>query len=855
MVRKTITLILFATIFAAAAFAGKQNVKSLPDGVSIFQLDNGLQVLLIENPALPMVGVNTVVKIGSAYENFASSGMSHMLEHLLFNGTTTRTQQQLYDDVDMIGGYNNANTSEYYTNYMMVVPAEFAKKGLELQADMLFNSVLPEKKFEKEKGIVLEEISKSLAKPNEQLERNIISILYPDHALSLPTLGTYSTIESMNRDDVYNFYKSNYVPNNMIMSVIGNFDSAEMLKTIKEIYGKAAPKEVSRGSNPEWQTGFESIKKDVPREAIYHRFYSGKDVKLQMFFKIPVAYSLQFYDLLDIALKNAGERIQDKIQSKYKENVIAVSLTSRLTPVKNVIELSATLKTGADIDAVYANILQMVKAESFSLSKDEVEVEAAKSMTYFFKNIEKPHMFGIFNAGIFAEEGIEGVLAKYDADKFNSAAQQLSTMKIRKNPVVIIQHPSGSGEKTEKTEIKTQLFGTKDGKAVIAVQNSASNLLAVHYLIKHKKYFEEKYGKDAAKIMHDCFGQRIKSSESQKLSAPFGLSVTVNDNPWIPMDNIYMNPDFGYIRVEGLADDIPGAIAYLNKAMLNFTPTEEEYNKALMKFKRSAMMKRGSDPAKKMFSTALDETLYGAETEANPPELTYESLLQFTRDYFHPQNMIIAVVSKENPEKVNELFASFNGGNSEAIPAYVREYKLPAESVKIEKEGGGERSYLFYGFMKQIDEQDKPAIEALSLVLKDDIIFDIREKQGMAYHMSAGIKMVNDKALFYINQGTRPQNVDKLLPQYPGFFKEKRYKKLTEDKLQKSINMYLGRMMFRRLASINQAYYLSYSLYFKDDINYDKDFLEKLKNVRLEDVRRVMKKYMRPENEIEVIVR
>ena len=73
------------------------DVNPLPEGVSIYVLDNGMQVLLIENTGLPMTGVNVVVKTGSAYETFSASGMSHMLEHLLFNGTESRTQKELYD--------------------------------------------------------------------------------------------------------------------------------------------------------------------------------------------------------------------------------------------------------------------------------------------------------------------------------------------------------------------------------------------------------------------------------------------------------------------------------------------------------------------------------------------------------------------------------------------------------------------------------------------------------------------------------------------------------------------------------------------------------------------------------------
>jgi len=217
---KKLFFITFLILFTISVNS-QTNKSSLPKGVYVFQLDNGIQVLLIQKNNIPMVGINTVVKVGSAYETFATSGMSHMLEHLLFNGTDNLTQKQLYDETDLIGGYNNANTSEYYTNFMMVTPSDKIKDGMRLQSEMLFNSILPENKFEKEKGIVLEEIAKTLANPQAQVERNVNSIIYKNHALSLPTLGTYETIKNMKRNDVYDFYKNYYVPNNIIINVIG----------------------------------------------------------------------------------------------------------------------------------------------------------------------------------------------------------------------------------------------------------------------------------------------------------------------------------------------------------------------------------------------------------------------------------------------------------------------------------------------------------------------------------------------------------------------------------------------------------------------------------------------------------
>jgi predicted Zn-dependent peptidase len=125
----------------------------------------------------------------------------------------------------------------------------------------------------------------------------------------------------------------------------------------------------------------------------------------------------------------------------------------------------------------------------------------------------------------------------------------------------------------------------------------------------------------------------------------------------------------------------------------------------------------------------------------------------------------------------------------------------------------------------------------------------------MAYNMSAGIEIIKDKALFYISQGTRPQNVDKLAPQYPKFFQMAAVDTVTQADLDKSINMYLGRMMFRRLSSINQAFYLGSSLYFNNDANYDKQFLENLKKTKLADIKNVAKKYMNIINPASLIVR
>ncbi len=829
---------------------------SLPSGISVHRLNNGMEVILIENQSLPMVGANVVVKTGSAYETYATSGMSHMLEHLLFNGTTTRKQKELYDDGDRIGAYNNANTGEYYTNYMMVTPTEHIQDGMEIQADMLFNSILPEGKYEKEKGIVLEEIAQSLARPGTQIETDIQSILFNGHSLSLPTLGTYSTIESLPLSPVRKYYEGNYVPNNMILSVVGHFDSDEMLEWVKDIYGKPGPGSVYRPQDSDFKTGFDLP--DKMGNTTYHRSHADSTTIIHLAFELPTNPIPGFFDLMEDGLSDKIDAIQAGLKKENGSSFQSLVGSIKQSPIENYLIVKATLKSNENVNSIINTISNEVSDMKFSIKTDAVSAFTTAKKTAFYKSLEKPHMFGIYNAHVFAQKGIDGFLSSFDETIYVNAAKSLKKHRFNNDPTIIIHHPMNTQTDDESQSESVQLFDQEgSGTTLIAKQNASSPLLAVHYLFKHKAKLQNEFGKDAAKILHDCFGQRMKSVKIVDQISSFGFTFTVNDNPWIPMDNIYLHDDFGYIRVEGLADDMDGGIEFLNNAFMNFTPSQEEYDRANAPSHGGYGGMSHKNVAKETFNKLVDAQIYPEQKDnKEPPQLTYESLLAFAEKYWTPENVIMTVVSPNSPESVNQLFSGFGTGKEkDSTPPKEQLYLLNKKAITIEEDGGGAQAYLFWGFMKEIDTSDKPALTALSLILKDKIVFDIREKQGMAYRMHAGISLKKNKALFSINFGTRPENVDVLVPQFPGFFSMEMLNDVDNATLEKSVNMYLGRMMFRRLSSINQAYYLGHSLYFDGDMNSDSEFLDRLKSVTLDDVKRVVKKYMDGDNPISIVVR
>ncbi len=830
-----------------------ESINTPPQGVTLHQLDNGINVLLIENSGLPMIGINTVVKTGSAYETFASSGMSHMLEHLLFNGTNKWTQKELYDLTDKIGGYNNANTGEYYTNYMMVTPSENIEQGMKIQVAMLFDSVIPKEKFDKEKGIVLEEIAKSLSNPREKSARSIRTALFAGHGVSLPTLGTYQTIKNMKRDDIVAFYRNNYVPNNMEISVIGNFDSTKMLGLLKEIYGHAKPNNVIRPNIKGWATGFEPLP-NKPLNQITYTFNKDKNITIHNFYPYTDS-SDAFESLLTDALDKNKDDLQTQLKNTYKE-VESITYAIQSTPIGHYLQADLTLKDDKYLDVINKRFQQLINEQKIFLPAGHVKSEAIKTKTDFLKQIEKPHMFGIYNADLIAQQGLNAIIKQFSGEDFFVASKKLNQFKLDQEPLIMIDYPVAKKQKINNHNNQAQLLQTKKNDATIIVkQNGISELLAIHYLFKHKDKFEAQYGKDAAKIWHDLFGKKMKSAEIQKYIAEYGLKFKVNDNPYFPMDDIYLSPQFGYIRVEGLASDAQGVIDFLNKKMLNFKPSKQDFDAAIKKI-NSSKSQRPKNKTKELFKKRYNNILFAADKKETAKQLTYDNFIAFGERYFTPTNMIISVVSKHSPEEIKNYFAAFS--KESEVPfsglAQVKELVQNDSPIEINEELNSEQAQTFYGYIKEFDTADEAALTVLSLMLKSDIAFDIREKQGLAYRMSSGVKIIKDKALFFVNIPTQPKNIEVLKKQFPALLTAQYADKITQDKLEKTVNKYLGRMMFRRLSSINQAYYLAHSLYFDGSIESDKQRLDALKKVTLSDVKTVATKYLASKNPIQIII-
>jgi predicted Zn-dependent peptidase len=214
------------------------------------ELSNGLRVLSEPMPGVSSTTVGIWVENGSRFENRQQGGISHFLEHLLFKGTARRTAAQIAEEMDAVGGVLNAFTGKEYTCYYARVLAEHFDLAADILADLFLNSTFDPEEIERERTVVLQEIS--------QGEDN------PDHPLSFPICGTSETVSSFQRDDFLSFLAERYRPDRIVVAAAGDIRHEALEEWGQNAFGSMQGKADGTGdAAPKEQKGVFAVEKPL----------------------------------------------------------------------------------------------------------------------------------------------------------------------------------------------------------------------------------------------------------------------------------------------------------------------------------------------------------------------------------------------------------------------------------------------------------------------------------------------------------------------------------------------------------------------------------------------------------------
>lgn len=228
--------------FAAGVVCALTGGAAVADEVTTYQLDNGMDVVVIEDHRAPVVVQMVWYKVGAADEQAGTSGVAHFLEHLLFRGTEKFPDGEFSALIEGNGGSSNAFTSYDYTAYFQRVAADRLELVMQLESDRMTGLLLDEEIVATERNVILEERNQRTENdPGALFAEQRSAALYLNHPYGVPVIGWKHEMEQLSLDDAQTFYETYYAPNNAILVVAGDVDPEEVYELAKTYYGPLEP--------------------------------------------------------------------------------------------------------------------------------------------------------------------------------------------------------------------------------------------------------------------------------------------------------------------------------------------------------------------------------------------------------------------------------------------------------------------------------------------------------------------------------------------------------------------------------------------------------------------------------------
>ena len=837
--------------------------RPLGDNVEVFHLENGLQVLLLRNPGQPMVGIYTQVKVGSAREDYRTSGMSHMLEHLLFNGSEKHTQEELYDLADRAGAYNNANTTDFFTNFMMVVPADELETGLELQSQMLFHSTIPGDKFTKEQGIVLGELVQARDWPGHDAQVALRQALYEGSSLELPTLGTRSTIEHLQRDDVHAFYKKWYVPNNMVLTLAGNFHRDQAVELLEKHYGAVAPGTLDETPLKPVRNieGTTAVARRVGDERVVALSFAAPTYGLNDFFAFEVLVQLLGLEgsgILTTVLRDLPEDQRPDFTYDWNR-----------APGFGRLTLEFTLKEGTDPDTIYRLVQNaLTAAVDLGITGEDILGIVRMSETSTLLEREQLRMTGIYIAEPVALGGVDFFLGYLDQLREVTAedvTRALANWLIEAPCLAVLLEPAAGAAAADPADsggpqmpagmqmppamaeamrrmqqgggataapgagapaqpaaavapLRVDRSQLANGAVLLSHTNPAGEIMAIHLAVRGRALLDrDNAGAGALDLVHRMLEEGYAGCDRTCLARQLrslGAVVKLVDDGRIPMDDYYTNGRFSFIRIEAAAEHGREVLDLVTREIQHASFDAAAFER--VRAERVRELEREQASARSTANGLLTSALYGDHPLVLPAEGDLASLqaLDFNQERliyrraFSPENLIFSIVGPYSHEELKASLENLLPGQGQPSGG-MPELPVTTESRVVTATVGGELTAIRLGSILAVDKEDAAALSLLVAILSDRLAMDLRETRGLSYSAGAGLDLIGARGEFTAWLNPPTERKDEGLAALKDFVRGFDASTITGDELDKTRSARQGRLLMRRLSSMGQAYYLA----------------------------------------------
>ncbi|HEY1768902.1 MAG TPA: pitrilysin family protein [Chthoniobacterales bacterium] len=835
----------------AAAPSASPAITFPPVTAQKWTLPNGLTIIVQIDRSAPVASVQAWCGTGSVHEaRHLGAGLSHILEHMLFKGTKTRSPNEIAQSVQDEGGYINAYTSFDRTVYWIDVPKEGVASALEILSDAMMNSVLPADEYVKEQEVIRREFAMSYDDPDRMIGQLLFKTAYQRHPYRLPVIGEIQVFDQLTQQDVMNYYKARYVPNNLTFVVVGDVDADAIYAKLTQLFAGHAEQSLEPVYIPAEpaQLGRREVNEEFATEL----------TRLALAWHIPeIAHpDVPALDLLSTIL---GDGRSSRLYRKVREEAglaFGIGAFSYTPGEPGLLGIEATLEPGnrVEVERLILEIIADLRAnggtaEELAKAKKIVLSHSLGSLTTMRGQASDLGSNWLVTRNLnFTRDYLEALQKVSLADLQRVAAKYL----VEKNLTIVSLNPRGAlaSKTTEAIAISAgeiEKIQLSNGLRLLVREDPRLPLVSIVAAFRGGLLAETPATNGVARL----FAKTLLKGTTTRTAEQIADTIEAVGGS---IGSDAGNNSFS-ISLEVTQPDLRIGAELFSDILLHATFPE----KAIAREKEAQLagIRADEEQLTIVARNLLRETLFAQHpyalrakgTPASVAALTQRDLLAFRNRFLVARNGVIAVFGNVRAEEVKQIFEQTLAAMPAGEPGLTDAPQPPSlgATVAVEQRKEKAQGVLMVGFrgadMFSPDRYALELIDEASSDLGSRFFVRIREQMGLAYFVGASQMQGLVPGLFAFYLGTDPQKIEPVKVALLDEIQKLASGGLTSEELVRAKKKLIGQQrisnqsndIFAYMAALDELYGLGFDHY--------KELEREVNAVTDADIRRAAAKY------------
>ncbi len=861
-----------------------------------FYLKNGLEVILVEMHKAPIIISRLYYKVGSRNEEVGKTGISHVVEHMMFKGTRKFPTGKISKLIKRNSGVFNAFTSTDLTCYFEQMPRNKIDIALEIEADRMHNCVFDPEEFKKEIEVIKEERRLRIENsPEAILMEELRATFYMSHPYHWPIIGWMNDLNNITRDDAYQYYKTYYTPNNAVLVLVGDFDSEAMLKKVKKYFGKIPKgpeipqrniiepairtkkmlqKKSVQVANRKYIAYFQGVdftNRDYPalylagqilssgrtsrlyKKLIRTRLCSSVRLSIQHNMDLsPISFFAELYpetslDTVKTIFRKEIEQMKNqpvsskelrKIKNRFKTNSVYMSMA-----VADVASRLGNYEVKAGDFSYYDSLLQRIDR----VTKDDIQRVMKKYFNFEY------YVEGILSPGDSSSVSVEAARV---TGKAATPGSGLTEHEIKPEEPEDVPFNPDDFIRPNPIAPKLKEFKLSNGINVIFYEDHTFPIIELNGIIK----IGNATMNDELPGVGDLTAEMIKQGSER-----FPYQVLIDTLSMMAAGVTFHRGDEDiYFSWGTIKENFP-VLTEIGSDLLQHPAFPENELERLKKRKiavlKDAEKRTGWRTSRYIVNRIFEGHPYSRIATIDGLErITVNDLKQFHRTYYRPELTTLVIIGDISQAKLKEMLEKYlgiwkNPTPFQAVP-YPEQKKLKTLEIKVYT--NYEDKQVTVKIAHDMPTNQSPDVDKLEMAnyilggssLTSRLGVNIRDKQGLTYGITSQLKLRNHGGWILIASQTAPKNTGQLL--VSALYEIERFRKegATEAELNDAKRYFLGILPMVVETPLDIQGVITNLVEDDKPLNDFDTYADRLIRVSTEDVLEAARKYFHPEKAI-----